>query len=345
VSLRLVPILVALASLAGAMSAPAATPSSSVAARPDVRAFVDEMADEHGFRRAALRRVFAQVQLQPSVVAAMQRPLLEPPKWYEYARPFLAPARVAGGVRWWSAHADALAQAEARYGVPAEVIVAIVGVETFYGRNVGRYRALDALATLAFDYPRRAAFFRSELKEFLLLVRELGISPLVPKGSFAGALGIPQFMPSSYRRFAVDFDGSGRADLWTSAPDVVASVAHFLVEHGWQPGGPVLLAARIADEDRESALQRLDGGITERQPVLAWAAAGVTPADGPAGLETESVGLVSLEEDGPGPQSASYWIACNNFYVITRYNRSRLYAAAVWELAKAIRQARDAPRP
>jgi membrane-bound lytic murein transglycosylase B len=279
----------------------------------------------------------------------MQRPLVEPPRWYVYARPFLSPERVRGGVQWWNAHADELARAEERYGVPAEIVVAIVGVETFYGRNIGRYRALDALATLAFDYPRRADFFRRELREFLLLSRELSISPLVPKGSFAGALGVPQFMPGSYRAFAVDFDGNGSVDLWTSAADIVGSVAHFLAEHGWEPGQPALLQARIADEHRDAVLRRLDGGISERQSLGLWAAEGVTAIDPPSGHEAQPVGLLSLEEgeDGGGTGlRSSYWIACQNFYVLTRYNRSRLYAAAVWELAQAIRQIRiDAPRP
>jgi membrane-bound lytic murein transglycosylase B len=342
---RLTLTLVVVALLTWVSPTAAATSSPGFASRSDVRGFIDEMAGEHGFRRGALRRIFSEVRVQASVVAAMQRPLLEPPKWYEYARPFLAAERVQGGVRWWSAHASELAQVEVRFGVPAEVIVAILGVETFYGRNLGRYRALDALATLAFDYPRRAAFFRGELREFLLLARELGVSPLVPKGSFAGALGVPQFMPGSYRRYAVDFDGNGRADLWTSAPDIVASVGRFLAEHGWQPGGPVLLGARIADERRESVLQRLDGGITERLPLVAWAEAGVTPLETAGGHESESIGLLSLEENAGGHEGASYWFACNNFYVLTRYNRSRLYATAVWELAKAIRHAREASRP
>ena len=161
----------ALAALGAAPLPAVAAPTANYAARPDVRVFVDELVRDYGFRRAALRKVFSQVRQQPAVVAAMQRPFIEPPKWYDYARPFLAPVRVDGGVAWWNANAEALARAERRYGVPAEVIVAIVGVETFYGRNVGTYRALDALATLAFDYPRRAEFFRGELTQFLLLAR------------------------------------------------------------------------------------------------------------------------------------------------------------------------------
>jgi membrane-bound lytic murein transglycosylase B len=329
-----------LASAAWARSPSKSTPAG-YAARQDVRAFIDEMADEHGFDRAALARAFGQARYQRAIVAAMDRPLLEPPKWYDYARPFLAPERVRAGVRYWDAHAGDLARAEARYGVPAEIVVAILGIETFYGRNVGHYRALDALATLAFDYPRRAAFFRGELKQFLLLARELRMSPLAANGSFAGALGVPQFMPGSYRSYAVDFDGNGRPDLWHSAADVVGSVANYLARHDWQPGKPVLLPAAIAASGRDQVLRRLDGGLSERRSAEAWAADGVTVADSPAEPVDDPVGLLLLEESNDGVESASYWIACNNFYVLTRYNRSRLYAAAVHELAKAVKAARE----
>ncbi len=217
----------ALPALAGP---PAGAKTAGYAARKDVRAFIEEMTAEHGFERAALARTLGEARYQRAIVAAMDRPLLEPPKWYSYARSFLAPERIAAGVSYWRAHQDDLARAEERYGVPADVIVAILGIETHYGKNAGNYRVLDALATLAFDYPRRAAFFRGELKQFLLLARELGMSPLAAKGSFAGAMGVPQFMPGSYRAYAVDFDGTGHPDLWQSPADIVASVANYLAQ-------------------------------------------------------------------------------------------------------------------
>jgi membrane-bound lytic murein transglycosylase B len=329
---------------APAMPAPAAAKADAkpagYAARKDVRAFIDEMTAEHGFERAALARTLGEARYQRTIVTAMDRPLLEPPKWYSYARSFLAPERVAAGVQYWSAHKEDLARAEERYGVPAEIIVAILGVETYYGRNAGNYRVLDALATLAFDYPRRGAFFRGELKQFLLLARELGMSPIAAKGSFAGAMGVPQFMPGSYRSYAVDLDGSGRPDLWQSPADIVGSVANYLARHDWQPGRPVLLPAAIVAEARDTAVRKLDGGLSERRATEAWAADGVTIADPAAGPVGDPVGLLLLEEIADGVESASYWIACNNFYVLTRYNRSRLYAAAVYGLAKAIRAAR-----
>jgi membrane-bound lytic murein transglycosylase B len=325
-------------------SAPQAK-SAGYEAREDVRAFIGEMAIEHGFDRASLTRVFRAARYQPAIVAAMDRPLLEPPKWYSYSRPFLSPERVAGGVAYWNANASALAAAEERYGVPAEIIVGIIGVETFYGRVAGNYRVLDSLATLAFDYPRRAAFFRAELKQFLLLSRELGMPPQAAKGSFAGAMGVPQFMPGSYRAYAVDADGSGHPDLWKSPPDIAGSVANYLARHDWQKGRPVLLRAAIAEDKREAILRKLDGGLSERRAADAWAADGVTVADPTLGPVEDPVGLLLLEESVDGVESASYRIAFNNFYVLTRYNRSRLYATAVFELAKAVKAARgDAPR-
>jgi membrane-bound lytic murein transglycosylase B len=322
---------------------PAAAPRTapaSYAQRADVRAFVDEMADEHGFERKALRQMFGQVKFQPQIVAAMQRPVLEPPKWFEYAPQFLSQPRIDAGVVYWNAHAGALERAQASFGVPPEVIVAIIGVETFYGRNTGRYRVIDALATLAFDYPRRAAFFRDELKQFLLLTRELSLSPLTPLGSYAGAMGVPQFMPGSYRHYAVDFDADGRADLWASSDDAIGSVASYLAGHDWQPGQPVLLPASIEPDRRDLVQGRLDGGLSERRPLDAWARDGVTALQVPAEMGPDPVGLLLLEERTSAGDGARYAIACPNFYVITRYNRSRLYAAAVTELASSLKTAR-----
>jgi len=331
------------ASASSAAPAAASDPArASYSARADVRAFIGEMAEEYGFDRAALRRVFANAHYQKAIVAAMDRPLREPPKWYEYAPQFLAARRVDAGVAYWAAHADDLERAEERFGVPAEIIVAILGVETYYGRYMGSYRTVDVLATLAFDYPRRAAFFRGELKQFLLLARELNMPALAAKGSFAGALGVPQFMPGSYRNFAIDFDGSGRADLWNSPADVVGSVANYLARHDWQRGQPILLAASIDEGARETLLRKLDGGLSERRALSAWSGDGVAPVETPEDLAQDPVGVLLLEEKADGADADSYWIACNNFYVLTRYNRSRLYAATVWELAKAIKEARIA---
>jgi len=319
---------------------PQTTAASGYERREDVRAFIDELVREHGFSRATLRRWFGDVRYQPKIVAAMQRPLLEPPKWYEYAPQFLSPARIDDGVAFWRAHDATLARAEADFGVPAEIIVAIIGVETFYGRNTGGYRIIDALTTLAFDYPRRALFFRGELREFLLMARSESFSPLVPKGSFAGALGIPQFMPGSARRYAVDFDRDGRIDLWHSDDDAIGSVANYLARHDWLRGQPIWSPASIAASQRDAALARLDGGMSERRPLAAWNADGVAAERLPDPLAAEPVGLLALElAPDAAAEPVGLWVAFPNFYVITRYNKSRLYAAAVASLAEALRGA------
>jgi membrane-bound lytic murein transglycosylase B len=267
----------------------------------------------------------------------MDRPLLAPPKWYEYAPPLLAPARVDGGAAFLAAHRAVLGRAERDYGVPPEVVVAILGVETVYGANIGRHRTFDALATLAFDYPRRATFFRGELEHFLLLTRDLGVDPLQPKGSFAGALGMPQFMPGSYRAYAVDFDADGRIDLWQSADDVIGSVAAYLARHDWQRGQPVLLPATAEGEGGALLRRRVEagGGLSERRALEAWTADGLAVAV-PPDLAAEPVGVLALEQRDAEPE---LFLAGHNFYVITRYNRSRLYAATVAMLAQAIKAA------
>ena len=333
-SLRLVFLLLA----SFALAAGAAASPNDYAKRADVRAFVDELVRDEGFNRTELLRAFRRAKFQPKIVEAMSRPLLEPPKWFEYAPQFLAPDRIDAGVRYWNAHAAALARAQNEFGVPPEIVVAIIGVESFYGRYTGRYRAIDALTTLAFDYPRRAAFFRGELKQFLLLAREQNLSPLAPTGSFAGALGLPQFMPGSYRNYAIDFDGDGRVDLWTDADDVIGSVAHFLARHDWRADQPVLLPASVDSSQRDAVLRHLDGGLSERRSLDDWANDGVMALDAPDDLAPDPVGILLLEEDAL--DRTSLRIACHNFYVITRYNRSRLYAAAVYEVAQAIRAAR-----
>ncbi len=322
--------------VAGAALAAPAAAEGDYARRPEVRAFIAELAADEGFDAAALRRLFAQARYQPKVIAAISRPVVSPPKWYEYAPPFLDPARVDAGLVYWREHAAALSRAEDEIGVPQEVIVAILGVETYYGRNVGSYPVFDTLTTLAFDYPRRAEFFRSELKQFLLWTREQGISPLVPKGSYAGAIGPAQFMPGSIRAYGLDFNGDGGIDLARDADDAIGSVAHYLSRHGWMRGQPVMEPARIDAKDPEAGVPgAFDEGISDRRSLADWVREGVTGFAIPADLAPDAVGLLMLEErDAP-----SYWLVFNNWYVLTSYNRSRLYAAAVWELAQAVKDA------
>jgi membrane-bound lytic murein transglycosylase B len=321
-----------------ALAAPrAAQAPVNYAQRTEVRAFIAELVADEGFDARALRRLFAQARHQPKVVAAISRPVLSPPKWYEFAPRFLDSARVDAGVAFWREHSGALHRARDEFGVPPEVLVAIIGVETYYGRNTGGYSVFDALTTLAFDYPRRAEFFRGELKQFLLLTREQGISPLAPKGSYAGAMGLPQFMPGSIRAYALDYDADGRVDLVADTEDAIGSVAHFLVRHGWQAGQPIMTPARIEAENPDGIVGKLNGGIADRRSLAEWARDGMTGFAFPGDLASDPVGLLMLEEEA-GP---AYWLVFNNWYVLTRYNHSRLYASAVWKLAQALKLGAD----
>lgn len=313
--------------------ADAAERGSGYAERPEVREFIAAFAEEQGFNTGALLRLFSHVRTQNSAIRAMSAPVTTPPKWFEYAPQFVSPERIAGGIAFRNTYRAVLERAEREYGVPAEIIVAIIGVETSYGRNAGRYRVLDALTTLAFDYPRRADYFREELKHFLLLTREWKISPLTPRGSFAGAMGVPQFMPTSFRRYAVDFDTDGKIDLWTDMDDVIGSVANFLSRHGWERGRPVLVPVTVDSADARAAVG--DNGLSERRDYVDWTAMNVTIRE-PAEIDPQWAAVLVQLDDNAGP---TYRLGFNNFYVLTRYNRSRLYATAVWDLAQATRRA------
>jgi membrane-bound lytic murein transglycosylase B len=299
---------------------------------PEVKAFIESMHEQHGFDTAHLTRHFAAIRPNAAVLRAI-RPAAVPEQqrsWQRYRERFVNTRRTEGGKRFWQEHEASLQRAEATYGVPAEIIVAIIGVETEYGRNMGKFGVLEALASIAFYYPARAPFFRSELEQFLLLSRENGVSPLSIKGSYAGAIGIPQFMPSSQRRYAVDFDGDDRIDLRSSTSDAIGSVARFLQQHGWQAQAPVALAARI--EGDPSAL--LATGIKPVLTLQELSKQGVV-ATGEAERPAALIDLVTPDE------VTEYWVGFENFYVITRYNRSSFYAMSVFQLAEAVREARN----
>ena len=295
-----------------------------------VRAFMDEVESRHGLDRAWLEAVFRDARRQQSILDAFARPAEAKP-WRAYRRIFLTGARIGGGAVFVREHADLLERVRGRFGVPPEIVAAIIGVETSYGRFTGRYRVIDALSTLAFFSPRRGAFFRGELEEYLLMLREEGRAPADLLGSYAGAMGVPQFLPSSYRAYAVDFDGDGRRDLSGSVADAVGSVGSYLARHGWRPGEPVASRLTATDPGRADAL------ADDLRPRLAWRdleAAGLRPWPGTQAPAPESrMALVRL--DGFG--GAEYWAGFGNFYVITRYNRSALYAMAVHQLASEIR--------
>jgi membrane-bound lytic murein transglycosylase B len=271
---------------------------------------------------------FAQTRPNATVLKLIKPPVSPLQRSWERYRPrFLNDRRIDGGVQFWQENGAQLAKAQAIYGVPAEIIVAIIGVETEYGRNTGGFRVFEALATLAFNYPPRAEFFRTELEQFLLLARENNLDPLAVKGSFAGAIGIPQFMPGSQRRYAVDFDGDQRVDLGNSVDDAIGSVARFLEQHGWQAGQPVAVRAITSGTPDNTLIQ---AGIRPTLKVGDLAEKGIRANTDPEA----TAALIDLVSPG---QETEYWLGFDNFYVITRYNRSSFYAMSVFQLAEAIR--------
>jgi peptidoglycan lytic transglycosylase B len=324
--IRLLPAAL-LAVAAGSMLAPARPAEALDTQRADVTAFIDRVAARDGFDTASLERILRAAQSQPAILAAMERPAEKTMTWREYRPLFLNERRIQEGVDFWNAHRRDLEDSSRRTGVPAEYVAAILGVETYYGRLTGRYRVLDALATLSFDYPPRAAYFRGELEQFLLLARDQGIDPLTALGSYAGAMGAPQFMPSAYRWFGLDASDDGRVDLWSDWPDVFDSVGYFLKEHGWTSGAPVLLEARVAAGRTPTPA---DADLRSSTTVGALRAAGVridgaADPDAPAWL---------IAADGAG--GTEWRVGLGNFYAITRYNHSPLYAMAVHDLAVAL---------
>ena len=296
--------------------------------RPEVRRFMRHMAHDDGFDRGQLARLLRSAQTQQAIIDAMNRPAEKAKLWYEYRQIFITEKRIRDGVDFWLAHRAELEMAAARTGVEPEYIVAILGVETLYGRQTGRYRVLDALATLAFDYPDRAPFFTAELEQFLLLSREAGIDALTATGSYAGAMGAPQFMPSSYRRFGMDGSGDGKIDLWTNWLDVFVSIGNYFREHGWQHGEPLMTEADLppplapASDGRKFAL---DASVASLR-ALGVQFATSQPDEAPAAV-------VAVDT----PDGVRWRVGFKNFYVITRYNRSALYAMAAGELAAAVK--------
>jgi len=304
---------------------------------PGAESFAKKAAAENHLDEQQVLDLLSQAEFKQSIVDAISRPAEAKP-WYQYRPIFLTQKRIDGGVDFWRENEARIDLAAERYGVDPQVIVAIIGVETFYGRITGGYRVLDALATLAFHYPPqlrdRSEFFSAELMNFLVLGNEEEIPLEEVTGSYAGAMGLGQFMPSSYREYAVDLDGDGRRDLWSSLDDIIGSVANYLHRHGWRPGAPIvypLTAAEganlelVADRDfkpQQSMLEVTGAGFVSARPVA----------------DDTLVSIVRLEQEN----ADEYWLGFNNFYVITRYNRSPLYAMAVYQLSEAIRQAMGA---
>lgn len=297
--------------------------------------FVDKMVNEHGFDRQQLHSVLAQTKRLDWVIRLMDRqapsPTGKPPSgpngaWLRYRNKFITPDNLPNGVAFWNQYADTLERAHQTYGVPPEIIVGIIGVETRWGRVMGKTRIIDALATLSFDYPRRSAYFTGELETFLLMSRKEGRDPLDLRGSYAGAMGYGQFMPSSFKEYAVDFNGDGHINLW-DPEDAIGSVANYFRAHGWQRDAPVAIRAN-------GQAPLMAHGFKTRYTVGALQAAGLTP-QGALGRD-QKVSLLRLDAG----KEYQYWFGLPNFYTITRYNHSTYYAMAVWQLGEAVARAR-----
>jgi membrane-bound lytic murein transglycosylase B len=311
--------------------------AASIAPDSDVAVFIEQFAAEHNFDRRKLERWFGQARVQHGILKAIANPTTAQP-WHVFRASHVNPARINGGLAYWQRYAGVLAKVAAETGVPEELLVATVGVESFYGRVIGTSKVFDALYTLAFNYPPRAERFRGELAEFLLLTRELNTDPLQIKGSYAGALGVPQFLPSSYRRYAVDIDGDGKRDLWNHA-DAIGSIANYYKSHGWLPGEPVLAQIEQSTDPISDEFKALvERGIDPQTTVAAIKRAGGSPAYIVA--DDMKAAVFAAETDA----GTRHWIGFNNFYVITRYNRSVNYALAVYELAQELRGLRTAQR-
>ncbi len=302
--------------------------------RADVTEFIERMIVETSYTEAELVALFSQVEKQEHLFAKLDRPAEKELDWYQYRGIFIKDKRIERGVEFWREHSDMLERVSADTGVPPEIIVAIIGVETFYGVYKGKDPVFDSLVTLAFDYPRRAKFFIRELEQFLLLAKEQGFDARALRGSYAGAMGVPQFISSSYRNYAVDFDQDGQINLFDSIADITASVANYFVRHGWQRDGMV---ARPLVAVEDNTIGSLEIGV---KPTYNWRD---LKQNGLASQftigEDTPVALVRLQQR----THPEYWAGFQNFYVITRYNRSELYAMAVYQLAKLISHAYRQP--
>ena len=309
--------------------AAAKEPAPPYAGRADVRAFVQDMVQRHGFVERELDFIFARARRVDVALKAVATPA-SARAWADYRANFVNERQLGAGVEFWRAHQAALARAANEYGVPEEIIVAIIGIETFYGRQTGKWRVIDALTTLAFDYPPRAPYFRGELENYLLMSRDRGTDVFALRGSWAGAIGIPQFMPGSYLKFAVDFDSDGVIDLSGNPADAIGSVANFLKQHGWKPGETIVLGAEVQGD---AYRPYVDGQVLPRHTLEELAQAGVAAKGGQAAAGAKAA-LIELETPG---KPSDFRIGFDNFYVITRYNRSSFYATSVADLAAALR--------
>jgi membrane-bound lytic murein transglycosylase B len=300
--------------------------------REDVREFVKELAAEASFNEHELLSVLSHAEYKQNIIDAISRPAERVLNWAEYQDIFLTEKRTNGGIAFMHDNREALLKAYEVYGVSPVIVTAIIGVETYYGRIAGNYRVLDALATLGFDYPPRSGFFRKQLKEFILLAREEKKMITDLKGSYAGAMGMGQFIPSSYRAYAVDFDGDGTRDIWDNPTDAIGSVANYLHRHGWRRDEDITLAV-----DAGKVSENVPGDVfnVSLKPTVSIGEL-VEMGVSPGGQLDEEVMVSPMRLEGK--QGDEYWIGMHNFYVITRYNHSKLYAMAVFQLSEDLRK-------
>lgn len=326
-------------------SKPADKAGQALGERPEIQRFAAELAQEQGWDETSQKRVETQLA-QALSLPVVQRLIMPAPAgtakdWAAYRARFVEPRRLQAGLTFWEKNAASLAKAEAQFGVPAELIAGLIGVETFYGQITGGFRVIDALATLSFDFPSgrsdRSPFFRSELAEFFKLCRREGLDPTSIKGSFAGALGWPQFMPGSWNRFAIDFDGDGHVDLINSQADAIGSVANYLAQHGWKPGQPTHYSLAMPVETSARATL-LAPDIKPTFTLAQLQALGALPSE--AALEHS--GQLAVVELQNGEAAPTYWLGTENFYALTRYNWSSYYAFAVIDLGRALAELRKA---
>lgn len=299
---------------------------------PSTAALVDELVAQEGFDRDELNQLLSQAQRKDSILKAIARPAEKASPWYKYREIFLNKQREDEGVEFYAKHRVTLERAQREFGVPAEIIVAVIGVETYYGRVAGSYRVLDALSTLAFDYPPRSDFFTSELKNFLILTRDQDMDPTELMGSYAGAMGYGQFMPSSYRNYAIDFDNDDIVDIWTNPVDAIGSVANYFKKHGWREGEIVVSAATAAADTPDSIFVKRRADLEPVRTVAEFAADGFVAT---MTLDPDALATAMKFELKDGYQ---YWMGLHNFYVITRYNHSSMYAMSVYQLSQRLRE-------
>lgn len=306
--------------------------AANLAKEPRVQDFIQMMVSEHDFNHSTLEKLFNQVEIRQSILDAISRPAERTKPWYEYRQIFLTDKRIKQGAAFWTKNKNIIEYAEKLYGVAPEIIVAIIGVETFYGKRQGSYRVMDALSTLAFKYPKRSKFFIGELEQYLLMSKEQDFDPLSKTGSYAGAMGMGQFIPSSFRNYVVDFNGDGKKNIWTNHADAIGSVANYFKIHGWTKDKPVASMAKVKKGTMIAADEACKRSCKPEKSVATFSQQGISPE---TDIEPATAAILLAFEQRDGTE---YWLGYNNFYAISRYNHSSMYSMAVYQLSQEIKK-------